>query len=122
MPQIKEDKQREKRIDMEIVVDAYNEVERAMGWYYYLQDGLKFPFKARCIEKRATSPLKIGDVVGVIGMGEEDNCMHDICVNIKWGDDVLSVPLSQLEGIKPSKKSKQALEDWQYWVKRGYQF
>ena len=33
MPQIKEDKQREKRIDMEIVVDAYNEVERAMGWY-----------------------------------------------------------------------------------------
>jgi len=44
MPRIKENKEREKRIDMEIVVDAYNEVERAMGWYCYLQDGLKFPF------------------------------------------------------------------------------
>jgi len=52
MSQIKENKERERRIDMEIVVDAYNEVERAMGWYYYLQDGLKFPFKARCIQKR----------------------------------------------------------------------
>jgi len=121
MSQIKEDKQREKRIEMEIVVDAYNEVERAMGWYYYLQDGLKFPFKARCIRKRATSALKIGDVVEVIGMGEEDDCVHDMYVNINWDDDVLSVPLSQLEEIQPTKKNKQALEDWQYWVKRGYQ-
>ena len=122
MPRIKENKEREKRIDMEIVVDAYNEVERAMGWYCYLQDGLKFPFKARCIQKRSTSPLKIGDVVGVIGMGKEDDCMHDMYVNIKWDDDVLSVPLSQLEGIKPNKKSKQVMEDWQYWIQRGYQF
>jgi hypothetical protein len=54
MAPIKENKERERRIDMEIVVDAYNEVERAMGWYYYLQGGLKFPFKVRCIRKRAT--------------------------------------------------------------------
>jgi len=31
------DPEREKRIDMEIVVDAYNQQERAMGWYYYLE-------------------------------------------------------------------------------------
>jgi hypothetical protein len=66
--------------------------------------------------------LKIGDVVDVIEMGKEDDCMHDMYVNIKWDDDVLSVPLSQLEWIKPNKKSKQVMEDWQYWVKRGYQF
>jgi hypothetical protein len=34
----------ENRIEMEIVVDAYNESERAMGWYYYLQDNLAMPF------------------------------------------------------------------------------
>jgi hypothetical protein len=122
MPQIKEDKEREKRIEMEIVVDAYDEVERAMSWYYYLQDGLKFPFIARCIGKRSTSPLKIGDVVEITGMGKEDDCMHDMYVNIKWNNNVLSVPLSQLEEIKPNKKNKQVLEDWQYWVKRRYQF
>ena len=122
MAKVKEDKEREKRIEMEIVVDAYNEVERAMGWYYYLEDGLNFPFNACCIEKKATSPLKIGDVVEVIGMGKEDDCMHDMVVNIKWNKNVLSVPLSQLEGIKLSKKNKQIMEDWQYWIQRGYQF
>ena len=34
----------ENRIEMEIVVDAYDELERAMGWYYYLQDNLTMPF------------------------------------------------------------------------------
>lgn len=40
------DKIREHRIEMEIVVDAYGSEERAMGWYYYLEDKLEFPFKA----------------------------------------------------------------------------
>ena len=31
---------------MEVVVDAYNESERAMGWYCYLEERLKCPFKA----------------------------------------------------------------------------
>ena len=36
MPKVKRDEIREERISMEAVVDAYNEDERAMGWYYYL--------------------------------------------------------------------------------------
>jgi hypothetical protein len=32
----KEDKKLEHRITYDIVVDAYNEVERAPGWYCYL--------------------------------------------------------------------------------------
>ena len=39
------DKNREERIDMEVVVDAYNEDEREMGWYYYLEDKLQFLLK-----------------------------------------------------------------------------
>ncbi len=31
---------------MEIVVDAYNEEERAMAWCYYLTEQLTFPFEA----------------------------------------------------------------------------
>ncbi len=34
---------REHRVIDEIVVDAYNEVERAMSWYYYLEEKLEFP-------------------------------------------------------------------------------
>ena len=54
----KKDEAREERISMEIVVDAYGEAERAMGWYCYLEDKLSFPFLTRCILERATSPLR----------------------------------------------------------------
>ena len=68
MPQKKRDKVRDERISLEIVVDAHDNEEQAMGWYYYLEDKLKFPFQARCKSKRAVSPLRIGEIVNVLGM------------------------------------------------------
>jgi hypothetical protein len=47
MAHTKKDDGREHHIDMEVVVDAYDEQERAMGWYYYLQDKIAFPFRLR---------------------------------------------------------------------------
>jgi len=35
------DEMREERIAMEAVIDAYDSIERAMGWYYYLHDKMK---------------------------------------------------------------------------------
>ena len=32
----RQNKDREERIEMEIIVDAYGPEEQAMGWYYYL--------------------------------------------------------------------------------------
>src|SRR5438094_10503568 len=52
-----DNKDRESRIIDEIVVDAYGEQERAMGWYYYAADKITFPFKACYATKRASSPL-----------------------------------------------------------------
>ena len=40
----KRDPVRERRIVDEIIVDAYGPEEQAMGWYYYLDDQLNFPF------------------------------------------------------------------------------
>lgn len=40
------DTEREERITMGIVVDAYGPEEQAMGWYYYLQDAMQFLFTA----------------------------------------------------------------------------
>jgi hypothetical protein len=61
------DEEREQRITMEIVVDAYTPEEQAMGWYYSLEDRLHFPFVARCITQRSISPLQVGDEVEVVG-------------------------------------------------------
>jgi len=58
MPRRAKDEEREERIHMEIVVDAYGPEEQAMGWYYYLADTMHYPFSARCIARRVTSPLE----------------------------------------------------------------
>lgn len=122
MSHMKKDKIREHRIDMEIIVDAYDEEERAMGWYYYLEDNLAFPFKAKCTAKRNISPLKVGEIVEVTGMAPEEECMHEMFVEIQWEKRELAVPLSQLKGISVNDETKQAIEDWHYWVSMGYQF
>ena len=117
-----ENREREDRFTDEVVVDAYGEEERAMGWYYYAADNIAFPFKARCALKRATSPLKAGDVVEVTGMAAEDDCMQELMVLIKWDDEDLAVPLIQLESPGSTGLTRQVLADWKYWVNRGYTF
>ena len=80
-----ENREREDRFTDEVVVDAYGEEERAMGWDDYAADNIAFPFKARCVLKRATSPLKAGDVVEVTGMAPEDDCMQELMVSDQVG-------------------------------------
>ena len=104
--QPKENKTREKRITMEIVVDAYNEQERAMGWYYYLEETIQFPFTAKCINVRTISPLEKGDEVEVTGMAPESECEHEMFVEMRWEKRNLAVPLSQLEGDRMETKER----------------
>ncbi len=122
MKRPKENKEREDRIFEAVVVDAYNEEERAMGWYYYAADNIDFPFKARCRLKRSISPLKVGETVEVIGMADADDCGRELMVLIKWRDEPLAVPLSQLEPSAPTAMTRQVLADWKYWVDRGNMF
>jgi hypothetical protein len=95
----------------EIVVDAYNEEERAMGWYYYLEGRLHMPFTATCRLKRSTSPLKVGDKVKVLGLAAEDDCMSEVHVLIEYGDAELAVPLDQLECQSRHKATCEAVAD-----------
>ena len=115
------DEAREERITMEIIVDAYSPEEQAMGWYYSLEEHLHFPFSARCIVHRASSPLEVGDEVEVVGMPPEEECQHEMLVSIRWKKRQLAVPLMQLEGVNVDKETQQAIEDWHYWVERGYE-
>ena len=120
MPKVERDEGREYRISDEAIVDAYGPEEQALGWYYYLDDKIEFPFEARCIKERSISPLRIGEVVKVNGMADEYDCMAEMFVEIEWNDRNFGVPLSQLEGIEEREDAKEAIEDWHYWVNRGY--
>jgi hypothetical protein len=115
------DEEREQRITMEIVVDAYTPEEQAMGWYYSLEDRLRFPFVTRCIAERSISPLRVGEEVEVVGMASEEECEHEMFVLIGWERRALAVPLARLEGVAVDDQTRQTIEDWQYWVAQGYE-
>lgn len=118
----KKEPAREERISMEIVVDAYDAWERAMGWYYYIEDNLEFPFTAICVKKRATSPLKLKERVDVVGLPPIEECEQEMFVEIIWNDRRFSVPLDQLGYAGRDREARQAVEDWHYWMSQGYRF
>lgn len=120
MELIERDEEREDRIYMEAVVDAYSPEERAMGWYYYLEDKITFPFTARCVEEKRISPLKVGEKVKVIGMVPQEDCMNQMFVAIEWRDRTFGVPLATLEPLDVDAATQEVIGDWHYWVKRGY--
>ena len=122
MKLVKADEARENRIMMEAVVDCYDADERAMGWYYYLDDKLRFPFTAKCVARREISPLEPGDEVEVLGMASEDECGREMFVRIRWGKRRLVVPLAQLEPVSADSQTEEGVGDWHYWLKRGYVF
>lgn len=77
------EKKREYRIYQEIIVDCYDEIEQMLGWQCYLKDTLEFPFVAKCIKKRNTSPLDIGETVTVIDIDTSEDYEKNIFVNVK---------------------------------------
>jgi len=115
---VERDEEREERIKMEIIVDAYHEHEQAMGWHIYLEETMDFPFEARCIEEQEVSPLDEGETVRVVGKPSSDPSLRQQFVTIEWMDREFGVPLSQLEPVDPSDDTEQAVSDWHYWLNR----
>ena len=118
----RKDAAREERIYMEAIVDAHDSEERAMGWYYYLDDKISFPFSAECMAVDKRSPLDPGERVTVLQMAGEDNCEHEMYVDVLWRDKTLAIPLAQLNPLNANDDSLEAVGDWHYWVNQGFSF
>src|SRR6266571_269679 len=84
MAKSKKDPAREERISNEAIVDAYGPEEQALGWYYYLENKIRFPFQAKCIRAKAVSPLRKGEPVEVRRLAPEAACSTDMLVQIRW--------------------------------------
>jgi Calcium binding len=122
MAKRKRDPVREERIQNEVVVHAYGSEEQAMGWYYYLEDKIRFPFQARCIAAKTVSPLLKGETVEVRRLAPEDACSSEMLVLITWHGRNVAVPLSQLTPLNTHESTAEAVRDWHYWVAQGYLF
>ena len=120
MKKPRKDSAREDRIRNEAVVDAYGPEEQALGWYYYLENKIRFPFQAQCTAVNVVSPLKKGETVEVVRMAPEDACAHDMLVLVRWQGRKMAVPLSQLTAVGPDESTEEAIGDWHYWGKQGY--
>jgi hypothetical protein len=112
MAKAKPDPQRERRMQEEIVLDAHDAQEQAMGWYYYLEEQLRFPFPGKCIAPRAISPLRRGQEVKVVGLAPAEECEHEMFVVVTWEQQRLAAPLAQLQATRAEKATRQAVEDW----------
>ena len=119
MSQVPIDEVRELLITYKIIVDCYDVYEVASGWYAYLDDHLDFPFAAYRLTTGPADP----EQVQVIGMADAEDCRTDILVEIKYSDgdleDVISVPLVELEAVDKNTQQAQALGDWLYWLGQG---
>ena len=106
---------------MEAIVDAHDSKERAMGWYYYLDNKMKIPFKARCRVARPTSVLKVREEVEVVGMAPEEECESEMFVWVRRAGERIAVPLGQLQPLPKDQETQEAVGDWLYWVDHGYE-
>ena len=122
MKRPKRDTVREDRIHNEAIADANGPEEQVMGWYYYLDDKIRFPFQAKCVAAKVVSPLRKGETAEVQRMAPEDACSADMLVLIRWQDRTMAVPLSQLAGVNVDESTAEAIADWHYWVAQGYCF
>lgn len=122
MAKPKRDPIREDRIHNEAIVDAYGPEEQAMGWYYYLENKIRFPFQAKCIVAKVVSPLLKGEAVEVQRLAPEEACSTDMLVLIQWHGRNVAVPLCQRTAIDADESTAEAIADLHYWVAQGYCF
>jgi len=132
MAKRKKDPLREDRIQNEAIVDAYGPEEQALGWYYYLQNKIRFPFQAKCIVAKTVSPLLKGETVEVRRMAPEDACSGDYAradhvarseaTQTRHEGPNVAVPLSQLTPLDTDESTAEAIGDGHYWVAQGYLF
>lgn len=113
------DEERDERINNEVIVDAYTADEQALGWCYYFEEKMHFPFQARCVAERTMSPLKKGEEVRVVGMTDEVVSLSELFVRVEWRDREFGVPLTQLELLDVDRDTREAVEDWYYWKGDG---
>jgi hypothetical protein len=55
-------------------------------------------------------------------MARIEECEEGMMVEAECLEDDLILPLEQLEGLGVEERTREAIEDWRYWVARGYAF
>jgi hypothetical protein len=55
-------------------------------------------------------------------MAREEDCLAEMFALVPFGGRRLGAPLAQLRVVKADRATREAVEDWCYWLSRGYTF
>jgi len=80
-----------------------------MGWYYYHEDKMRFPFICNVHQGETNLTLKKGEIIEVVGVAPEEDCENEMFTEIKWKGAHPRCSLSQLEGIGVDEETREAL-------------
>lgn len=111
---MEKDKEREERIQNEIIVDCYGDYEIKASWHTHMEDNLHFPFKADILLKKRSGE-QVVQRVDVLGLASSEDFGNDMMVEVAYTEDLFLLPLSGLKKVRADEETKQAIEDWQYW-------
>lgn len=106
-------------IEDEILFDAYGDDEIRSAWYAYMEDHLKFPFDAECLYTTPQSPLRVGERVQVLDIGDDRSCDHGIYVAISFADRRFDIPLAHLTPLDVDEETLTAVRCWYEWLADG---
>ncbi len=105
------------QIDYEIIVDAYDDIEMSMGWYYTFEERLIFPFEAtaQLKKKGGGAESKIVQIVGLHSK-EEGFTEKDFQLEMEHGGYIIPIDYSKLSNIKADEESLEMFQIWNFWV------
>ena len=82
-----------------------------MGWYYYLDDKVSFPFSAECVTADKRSPLELSERVSAIKMSGEDICSNEMYIDVTWSGKVLAISLAKINPLDADDDTVEAVGD-----------
>src|SRR5690606_28398682 len=105
------------KIHNEIIVDCYDEIEISMGWYYFFEENLEFPFKATVPlrKKDGSTEMKVVKVVA-LASDEEGFISQDFDLEMEHKEYLYKIEYSKLAHIKASAQTREAFKIWDFWV------
>lgn len=114
------EKEIQHKINHEIIVDCYDEFDVSTAWHCFIEERLRFPFKATAKLKKRDGRIEKKEVK-VVGLAdnEEGFMNNDFYLEIETRGQYISIiPYSKSSNIKASPEILEAFVIWDYWIRR----
>jgi hypothetical protein len=122
-----EDEYYREKIDMEIIVDCYNDEEISWGWEAYMEDRLIFPFKAKIIGDSCEIP--VGEIVTVTDMLEDFEIVGSVWwlkdqadvinkVEVQWNNEDFYIGIDDLKPLDKDIPTLESIKSWNFWLEK----